>query len=75
MAEIASTEDFEIIAEYLERLGVTDLRQRHDATQVNKSAVLRYLVADKLQEALAHPRQPSGSVKRTGRATPEKHRS
>ena len=72
MAEIADYEAFEVITEYLERQGVTDLRQRHQPDQVNRSAVLRYLIAEKLQEALDNPPPASQHLKRSGppRRTP-----
>lgn len=65
MTDIDETEACEIVAAYLERLGVEGLRQPHDPARVNKAAVIRYLLAEKLQEALDNP-PPSGDVRRTG---------
>lgn len=74
MTDIGDYEAFEIIAAYLERQGVTDLRQRHQPDQVNRSAVLRYLIAEKLQEALDNPPPASQHLKRSGppRRTPRR---
>jgi hypothetical protein len=58
-------EAIEVIAEYLERLGVDGLRQPHDPNTINKSAVLRYLIAEKLDEAMHNP-PTSGEMKRAG---------
>lgn len=71
MTDIDETEACEVIAAYLERLGVEGLRQPHDPARVNKAAVIRYLLAEKLQEALDNP-PPSGDVRRTG---PERKQS
>lgn len=60
------SEDFEIIAAYLERLGVEGLRQQYRPNQINKRAVIRYLIAEKLQEALANPPEPEGQRHRAG---------
>ena len=59
------TEIYTIVAAYLERLGVDGLRQPHDPARVNKAAVVRYLLAEKLQEALDNP-PSAGAVRRTG---------
>ncbi|MBZ0291641.1 MAG: hypothetical protein K8L99_03650 [Anaerolineae bacterium] len=59
-------EMYEVIAEYLERLGVKGLRQAHDPKRINKSAITRYLVTEKYEEALAHAPAPKGTIKRTG---------
>ena len=59
-------EAIEVIAEYLERLGVTGLRQPHDPHTINKSAVLRYLIAEKLDEALSNPPAATSEMKRAG---------
>ena len=48
-------EAIEVIADYLERMGVTGLRQPHDPETFNKSAVIRYLIAEKLEEVLDNP--------------------
>jgi hypothetical protein len=65
MTTIDETEAYEVVAAYLERLGVEGLRQPHDPERVNKAAVIRCLLAEKLQEALDNP-PPSGDVRRTG---------
>ena len=59
-------EAIEVIAAYLERLGIDGLRQLHDTATVNKSAVIRYLIAEKLDEALANPPAAAGDMKRAG---------
>jgi hypothetical protein len=61
-------EALEVIAEYLERLGVEGLRQPHDPDQVNRSAVIRYLINEKLAEVLAQPPIPDGTRRRAGQA-------
>jgi hypothetical protein len=63
-----TSEDLKIIAEYLERLGVEGLRHPHHLNQVNKRAVIRYLITEKLQEALANPPEPEGQRHRVGQA-------
>lgn len=62
-------EDLEIIAEYLERLGVEGLRQPYRPDRINKRAVIRYLIAEKLQEALVNPPEPEGQRHRAGQVT------
>ena len=62
-------EALEVIAEYLERLGVEGLRQPYHSDQTNKSAVLRYLINEKLEEVLANPLEPSGERGREGQGT------
>ena len=59
-------EALEVIAEYLERLGVEGLRQINDPNVFNKSAVMRYLIAEKLDEAMDNPPAASGGMKRVG---------
>ena len=59
-------EAIEVIADYLERLGVPGLRQPHDPHTINKSAVLRYLIAEKLEEAISNPAAATGEMKRAG---------
>jgi len=85
MDHIADNDTFAAIAAYLERLGVEGLRQPHDPDAINKSAILRYLVAEKYQEALDNSPSAPGQVKRHGQtpqrktvlpeATPRKSRS
>ena len=65
-------EAIEVIAEYLERLGVEGLRQRYHPDQINRSAVIRYLINEKLQEVLANPPEPSGERHRAGQGTKRK---
>ena len=65
MTDLDETEIYTLVAAYLERLGVEGLRQPHDPARVNKAAVVRYLLAEKLQEALDNP-PPTGAVQRTG---------
>ncbi len=60
-AEVLAT-----VVEYLERQGVTGLRQPYDPEQLNKSAVLRYLLLQAYEEALANPPTPAGQIKRSG---------
>ncbi len=67
-------EAIQTIAEYLERLGVTGLRQPFHAERINRSAVVRYLIAEKLDEALANAPAPNGQKQRTGRFTRNKKR-
>ena len=62
-------EAIEVIAEYLERLGVEGLRQSYHPGQINKSAVIRYLINKKLEEVLANPPEPSGERHRVGQGT------
>jgi hypothetical protein len=59
-------EALEVIAVYLERIGVEGLRQPHDPEQVNKSAVIRYLINEKLEEILAQPPAAEGTRRRVG---------
>ena len=59
-------EALEVIAEYLERLGVEGLRQPHHPEQVNRSAVIRYLINEKLEEVLANPPETTGERHRAG---------
>ena len=66
--EIDEQEAYAIIVEYLERLGVASLRQPYQLEKVNKSALVRYLIAEKLQEALDNPPAPTVGKKRFGRA-------
>lgn len=65
-------EAIQTIAEYLERLGVTGLRQPFHPDRINRSAVVRYLIAEKLDEALANAPTPDGQKQRTGRITKSK---
>jgi hypothetical protein len=62
-------EAIQTIADYLERLGVTGLRQPFHLGRINKRAVIRYLIAEKLDEALANAPTPDGQKQRTGRIT------
>jgi hypothetical protein len=74
---LTSAEEVEailIIAAYLERLGVTGLRQPVQPERVNRRAVIRYLIAEKLREAQANPSTPSGQKLRTGRIIRHKKR-
>ena len=66
-------EAIEVIAAYLERLGVSGLRQAHDANIINKSAVLRFLIAEKLDEAFANP-PTTGDIKRAGQGGKKKRK-
>jgi hypothetical protein len=66
------SEAIEVIAAYLERLGVTGLRQPYNPESINKSAVIRYLIAEKLDEAIANPPAPTGQVRRVGQAEKKK---
>lgn len=66
-AEVLAT-----VVEHLERLGVTGLRQPYDDTQLNKSAILRYLLLQAYEEALANPPTPAGQIKRSGSASQRK---
>ena len=68
-------EAIEVIAEYLERLGVEGLRHPYDPDSINKSAVIRYLIAEKLTEAMAHPPIPAGLVRRVGQVGKKKHKT
>ena len=65
-------EALEIIAIYLERLRVEGLRQPYDPETINKSAVIRYLIAEKLAEAIAHPPVPTGQIHRAGQVAKKK---
>lgn len=65
MTGMDENEAYEVVAAYLERLGVEGLRQPHAPDRVNKAAVVRFLLAEKLQEALANP-PVTGEIKRTG---------
>lgn len=67
-------EALEVIAEYLERLGVDNLRQPNDPEVFNKSAVIRYLIAEKLAEALDNPPTPAGEMKRAGQGQKKKRK-
>ena len=62
-------EALEVIAEYLERLGVEGLGQPYHPEQINKSAVIRYPINEKLQEVLANPPEPSSERHRVGQGT------
>ena len=66
------SEAIEIIAAYLERLGVSGLRQPYDPQAINKSAVIRYLIAEKLDEAIANPPAPTGQARRAGQVGKKK---
>jgi hypothetical protein len=68
-------EAIEVIAEYLERLGVEGLRQSHDPNTINKSAVLRYLIAEKLDEAIANPPATTGEKHRVGQGKRKKRKA
>lgn len=67
-------EALEVIAEYLERLGVDGLRQINDPNVFNKSAVMRYLIAEKLDEAMDNPPATTGTKKRVGQDTKKKRK-
>lgn len=67
-------EALEVIAEYLERLGVNGLRQPNDPDAFNKSAIIRYLIAEKLQEAVDNPPAATGAMKRVGQGTKKKRK-
>jgi hypothetical protein len=71
---IDQDEALEVIAEYLERLGVEGLRQPNDPTLVNKSAVIRYLISEKLNEAMDNPPASAGTKKRVGQGTKKKRK-
>ena len=64
-------EAIEIIAAYLERLGIEGLRLPHVPDQINKSAVIRYLIAEKLDEAIANP-PLTGQARRAGQVEKKK---
>ena len=66
-------EALEVIAEYLERLGVDGLRQITNPNTFNKSAVMRYLIAEKLDEAMDNPPTTTGAMKRVGQGQ-KKHK-
>jgi hypothetical protein len=68
-------EALEVIAIYLERLGVEGLRQPHDPEAINKSAVIRYLINEKLQEVLAAPPASTGTKQRVGQGTSKKRKA
>ena len=68
-------EAIEVIADYLERMGVTGLRQPHDPETFNKSAVIRYLIAEKLEEVLGNPPLPDGEMHRVGQGRRKKQKS
>ena len=72
MTARSETDVYQIAAAYLERLGVPGLRQPHDPDRVNKAAVVRCLLAEKLQEALNNP-PPVGAVQRAGPARQQPH--
>lgn len=59
-------EALEVIAAYLERIGVEGLRQPYDPEQINKSAVVRYLINEKLEAILSQPPAPTGTKQRVG---------
>lgn len=59
-------EALEVIAAYLERIGVEGLRQPYDPEQINKSAVVRYLINEKLEAILSQPPAPAGTKQRVG---------
>ena len=67
-------EAIEVIADYLERLGVAGLRQPHDPERINTSAVIRYLIAEKLAEAIAQP-PATGTVHRVGQVAKKKRKA
>lgn len=67
-------EALEMIAAYLERLGVEGLRQLYMPAQINRSAVIRYLINEKLQEALANPVAATGEKHRLGQGTSKKQK-
>lgn len=67
-------EALEVIAAYLERLGVEGLRQPYAPDQLNRSAVVRYLINEKLQEALANPVAAAGEKHRVGQGTTKKQK-
>jgi hypothetical protein len=62
-------EALEVIATYLERLGVEGMRQPYAPDQINRSAVIRYLINEKLVEVLANPPASEGERHRVGQAT------
>lgn len=68
-------EALEVIAAYLERLGVDGLRQQYTPDQINRSAVIRYLINEKLQEAIANPVTATGEKHRAGQGSPKKQKS
>lgn len=70
--KLCTDEDLEIIAAYLERLGVEGLRQQYAPDKINKRAVIRYLIAEKLQEALDNLPEPEGQRHRAGQATKQR---
>jgi hypothetical protein len=61
-------EALEVIAAYLERIGVEGLRQPYDPEQINRSAVIRYLINEKLAEVLSQPPAAEGTRRRVGPA-------
>lgn len=65
-------EAIEVIADYLERLGVPGLRQPYEPETINKSAVIRYLITEKLQEAIDNPPSPTGQAHRAGQVSKKK---
>ena len=69
-AEVLAT-----VVEHLERLGVSGLRQPYDAEQLNRSAVLRYLLLQAYEEALANPPTPADQIKRSGSAPQRKSKA
>ena len=64
-----------IIAAYLERLGIEGLRQPYNPETINKSAVIRYLIAEKLDEAIANPPTPTGQMHRAGQVSKKKRQA
>ena len=67
-------EAIEVIVEYLECLGVEGLRQPYDPDSINKSAVIRYLIAEKLDEAIANP-PTTGQMHRVGQVDKKKRKT
>lgn len=59
-------EVYQTVVDYLERQGVDGLRLPHDPEQINKSAVLRWLLLTYHQEALDNPPPPAGTIARSG---------
>jgi len=67
-------EALEVIAAYLERIGVEGLRQPHDPEQINRSAVVRYLINEKLEAILSQPPAPTGAKQRVGQGRSPKRK-
>lgn len=55
----------EAVVVYLERLGVTGLRQPHDPARINQSALQRYLLLAMYEQAQRQPATASGHVSRS----------